>query len=69
MLKDGEQPQQPRERTPKERERYEREKAEDERHYQHYLETGECIPHEEMMAWFDRLERQALLKAWSVFSV
>lgn len=43
-------------------ERWDREKAEDERRYRHYLETGKCISHEEMMAWFDQLEREAELK-------
>lgn len=59
MMRDREQPRQPTERTPEDKERYEREKAEDERRYRQYLETGECISNEEMMAWFDRLERQA----------
>ena len=40
-------------------ERYEREKAEDEARYQHYLDTGQHISNEEMMAWFDELEAKA----------
>ena len=38
-------------------ERYEAEKAEDEARYREYLETGEHVTHEAMIAWLDELER------------
>lgn len=58
-MKDQDPPRQSKECTPNDRERHEREKSEDEARYQHYLDTGQHISNEEMMAWFDRLERKA----------
>jgi hypothetical protein len=58
-MKNHRQPRQPKKAAPDARQRWEREKVEDERRYQHYLKTGDCISHEEMVAWFDQLEREA----------
>lgn len=63
-MKDHHAPRHPRDCTSHDRERWEQEKAEDEQRYRHYLETGECISHEEMMAWFDRLEYEAASKVY-----
>jgi predicted transcriptional regulator len=41
-----------------EEERYEREKTEDEARYQHYLETGVHVTHEEMLEFLDELDAE-----------
>jgi len=39
-------------------EHYEQEKVEDEARWQHYLDTGEHIAHEDLVAWLDELAEQ-----------
>ncbi|MGI9387429.1 MAG: hypothetical protein ACR2OX_08350 [Methyloligellaceae bacterium] len=55
-------PQQPNDSKCDDKKRWKREKAEDDRRYQHYVETGEYVSHEEMMEWLDQLERDAEAK-------
>jgi len=66
-MKDQDLGRQPNKPTLDDKERWEREKVEDDRRYQHFLETGGCISHEEMMAWFDELEQIAESKAQALW--